>query len=87
MLKYLYSFCLIVCFFTNGLTQQKVILDTDPASDPDDVGCMAMLHTMASLGECEILAIINSTNQKESPLSIGAINQFYRFSTTFGSSL
>lgn len=57
--------------------QKKVILDTDPSFDPDDVGCMAMLHTMASLAECEILAVMNSTNQKESPLSISAINQFY----------
>jgi len=57
--------------------QQKVILDTDPSSDPDDVGCMAMLHTMASRGECEILAVINSIDHKEGSLSISAINQFY----------
>lgn len=77
MVKYFSLIFLLVCLVENGFTQQKVILDTDPASDPDDVGCMAMLHTMASLGECEILAVINSTNQKESPLSISAINQFY----------
>lgn len=60
-----------------GLSQKKVILDTDPGYDPDDVGCMAMLQTMASLGECEILAIINSTYNKESAPSISAINSFY----------
>ena len=74
--------CLIVFFLTllagqTLFSQKKVILDTDPSFDPDDVGCMAMLHTMASLGECEILAVMNSTHQKESPLSISAINQFY----------
>lgn len=57
--------------------QEKVILDTDPSYDPDDAGCMAMLHNMASLGECQILAIINSTNHKESALAISAINHFY----------
>ncbi len=57
--------------------QKKIILDTDPSADPDDVGCMAMLHNMASNGECKILAIINSTVYKQSPLSISAINQFY----------
>ena len=57
--------------------QSKVILDTDPSYDPDDAGCMAMLHTLASQGECEILAIVNSTNQKQSPIAIGAINAFY----------
>ncbi|MEM8928181.1 MAG: hypothetical protein AAGC45_08250 [Bacteroidota bacterium] len=57
--------------------QKKVILDTDPSFDPDDVGCMAMLQTMATHGECDILAVVNSTNQKESALCISAINQFY----------
>lgn len=60
-----------------ALSQEKVILDTDPSYDPDDVGCMAMLHTMAGRGECEILAIINSTVHQESSLSISSINQFY----------
>ncbi len=57
--------------------QEKVILDTDPSYDPDDAGCMAMLHTLATRGECEILAIMNSTNQQESSLSISSINYFY----------
>lgn len=63
--------------FSSSSHPAKVILDTDPGYDPDDVGCMAMLHTMASQGECEILAIVNSTDHKESPLCISAINQFY----------
>ncbi|MEM9142517.1 MAG: hypothetical protein AAGA86_05975 [Bacteroidota bacterium] len=57
--------------------QQKVILDTDPSFDPDDAGCIAMLHTMSSTGECDILAMVNSTNQKESALCISGINQYY----------
>lgn len=71
------TFFIITCFLSFGKAQQKVILDTDPSYDPDDVGCMAMLHTLATNGECEILAIINSTNHKESALSISAINHFY----------
>ena len=59
------------------IAQEKVILDTDPGYDPDDMGCMAMLHTMATLGECEILAVVNSTDYKESPLTISAINKFF----------
>ena len=57
--------------------QKKVILDTDPSFDPDDMGCMAMLHNMATLGECDILAIVNSTDQKESSLCISSVNYFY----------
>ena len=66
-----------ICVLTTLNAQKKVILDTDPSADPDDVGCMAMLHNMASNGECEILAIINSTHYKQSSLSISAINVFY----------
>ncbi len=57
--------------------QKKVILDTDPSFDPDDAGCMAMLHAIATNDEIEILAVMNCTDFHESPISIGAINQFY----------
>ena len=68
---------LSLLFWSSSNAQVKVILDTDPSFDPDDAGCMAMLHSMANQGECEILAMINSTTQKESPISISAINYFY----------
>ena len=68
---------LALCFALVVQAQEKVILDTDPAYDPDDVGCMAMLQTLATKGECDILAIINSTDHKESSLCISAINQYY----------
>jgi enterochelin esterase-like enzyme len=58
-------------------TPPKVILDTDPSFDPDDAGCMAMLHKMATDGEVEILAMMNSTHFREGPLSISAINHYY----------
>ncbi|MDW3196037.1 MAG: nucleoside hydrolase [Cytophagales bacterium] len=68
------SFVLVVLL---SHAQKKVILDTDPSYDPDDAGCMAMLHAMANQGECYILAVINSTNHKESPIAISAINHFF----------
>ncbi|WP_350286109.1 hypothetical protein [uncultured Croceitalea sp.] len=77
-MKYFISLLLLL-FSTHSIlnAQKKIILDTDPSADPDDVGCMAMLHNMATNGECEILAIINSTHYKQSSLSISAINEFY----------
>ena len=69
------AFYIICCFSLHA--QRKVILDTDPSFDPDDAGCMAMLHVLANQGECEILAMINSTNHKESSMAISAINHFY----------
>ncbi|MEL6845629.1 MAG: hypothetical protein AAFP02_20690 [Bacteroidota bacterium] len=72
-------FSLFFVFAQFGIAAQvKVILDTDPSADPDDVGCMAMLHNLASMGECEILGMVNSTHYKQSSLSISAINQFYQ---------
>lgn len=77
-MKYVFCLSLLLLSVSSILSaQKKIILDTDPSADPDDVGCMAMLHNMASNGECEILAVINSTFYKQSPLSISAINQFY----------
>lgn len=73
-----FCLCLIVWMCSIGLpAQELVILDTDPGYDPDDVGCMAMLHSMASMGECHILAMVNSRDMKESPLCLSFINQFY----------
>ena len=74
-MKNLYLVLVFLALTANA--QQKVILDTDPSFDPDDVGCIAMLQTMATNGECDILAMVNSTNQKESALCMSAINQFY----------
>ena len=74
-MRTIYIFLALLTFSANA--QKKVILDTDPSFDPDDVGCMAMLQTMATNGLCDILGIVNSTNQKESALCISAINQFY----------
>ncbi len=67
----------MVLFYLNAFSQKKIILDTDPSFDPDDLGCMAMLHGMANKGECEILAIVNSTGLKESSVCISAVNYFY----------
>ena len=69
----------MICMFVFFVqAQEKVILDTDPFYDPDDMGCIAMLHTLATLGECEILAAVNSNDYRESPLTISAINKFYK---------
>lgn len=51
MKEQLLTALLCLAFCQIGLAQRKEIRDTDPSSNPDDVGCMAMLHTMASLPE------------------------------------
>lgn len=42
----------------------KVIFDTDMYTDFDDVGALAVLHTLADAGECEILGSVVCTTAK-----------------------
>lgn len=62
-----------------GTAPVKLILDTDMSGDADDAGTLAMLHALADLGECEILAIL--TNRKDltnaSAAAVDAINTWY----------
>ncbi|MGE9268860.1 MAG: nucleoside hydrolase [Verrucomicrobiales bacterium] len=57
----------------------KLILDTDMSGDADDVGTLAMLHALADLGECEILATVTNRRDKTnaSAAATDAINTYY----------
>lgn len=55
----------------------RVILDADIDSDCDDVGALAMLHALADNGECEILGVMMSDANGESPRCTDAINTYY----------
>ncbi|MCA9014965.1 MAG: nucleoside hydrolase [Planctomycetaceae bacterium] len=55
----------------------KVIFDTDISGDVDDVLALAMLHTLADRGECELLAVtISKINPLTGPFT-DATNTFY----------
>ena len=57
----------------------KVILDTDMSGDCDDAGALGLLHALADLRECELLAVV--TNRKDlanaSAAAADAINTYY----------
>lgn len=55
----------------------KIILDSDCLSDWDDVGALAILHTLADQGECEILATVACTVDGVSPQVLELINSYY----------
>jgi len=78
-MKSLFLNCLVLlcCQLTFAQTQ-KVILDTDLDSDVDDVGAMAMLHTLADHGRVEILGIIVSSNDFHAPQCADAINHHFK---------
>jgi hypothetical protein len=58
----------------------KVILDTDIDSDVDDVGAMAMLHTLANKNVVDILGVIVTSNDKYAPTCADAINCYFKLS-------
>ncbi len=57
----------------------KIIFDTDMATDCDDAGALAMLHTLADKGEAEILAITTNTRcpGNASAAACAVINHYY----------
>ncbi len=56
-----------------------IILDTDMSGDADDAGALALLHALADMGECRILATV--VNRKDlsnaSAAAVDAINTWY----------
>lgn len=57
----------------------KLILDTDMSGDADDAGTLALLHTLADRGECELLATVVNRKDKTgaSAAAVDAINTYY----------
>ncbi|MGN0847848.1 MAG: nucleoside hydrolase [Kiritimatiellia bacterium] len=55
----------------------KIIFDTDMYTDFDDVGALAVLHTLADAGECEILGTVVSTRKSPSSGMVELINAYY----------
>ena len=56
----------------------RLIFDTDMMGDVDDVGTVAVLHTLANQGEVRILAMGLSGKNPWSPLCLGALNAYFR---------
>lgn len=65
-----------MCSFVSAALPVKLIFDTDMLTDCDDAGAMAVLHTLADRGECEILATITSVREVDSIATVDAINRY-----------
>lgn len=62
---------------TRAAEPVRIIFDTDITGDVDDVLALAMLHTLADRGECELLAVtISKINPLTGPF-VDAVNTFY----------
>ncbi len=55
----------------------KVIFDTDMYTDYDDIGALAMLHALADAGECELLAVVQSTRGNTGLAVVEIVNRYY----------
>lgn len=55
-----------------------IIFDTDMGNDIDDTLALAMLHTLASKGEVQLLAVTATKDNPQVAPSIDLINTFYR---------
>jgi inosine-uridine nucleoside N-ribohydrolase len=54
-----------------------IIFDTDITGDVDDVLALAMLHTLADRGKCEILGVTISKDHDLAAPFVGAVNTFH----------
>ena len=62
---------------TEKTPPKKIIFETDMCFDVDDVGALAVLHTLADSGEAEILAISFNEVHPNGANAIRAINTWY----------
>jgi len=80
MLRPLIILCLFLGAVSGGLLPAaepvKILFDTDMTTDCDDAGAMAVLHTLADRGECEILATVTSVTDSNALATVDAINRY-----------
>ena len=71
------TFCLLI---RAGYSQQPVpvILDTDIAPDYDDVGAMALLHSLCDKGEATILATISCNAFETTAPTLSLLNTYFK---------
>jgi inosine-uridine nucleoside N-ribohydrolase len=75
-IAFLFPFVLLLPFCSFAQIE-KIILDTDIDSDVDDVGALAMLHTLADHGKAEILGIIVTSDDQHAPQCTDALNHYF----------
>ncbi|MPR31877.1 nucleoside hydrolase [Salmonirosea aquatica] len=67
----------LVPLLSFGQQPVKIILDTDMDSDVDDVGALSMLHSLASAGEADILAVMVSSLNPWSAPAVDVLNTYF----------
>ncbi|MGQ1946160.1 nucleoside hydrolase [Geofilum sp. OHC36d9] len=70
--------CCFCLFILSTSAQVKIIFDTDMESDVDDVGALAMLHSLANNGEAEILGTMVCSLNPWSVPTVDALNTYFQ---------
>lgn len=68
---------LLAPFSLHGKEPVKLIFDTDMGNDIDDAMALAMIHSMISRGECELLAVTVTKDHPQSAAFVDLLNTFY----------
>ena len=71
-----FALAYVCCTALQSASPVKIIFDTDMETDCDDAGAMAVLHSLADRGECEILATVTSVRDLNSIATVDAINRY-----------
>lgn len=79
MTRRLLSALVLACSFAATAIAEpvKLIYDTDMGNDVDDALALAVIHSLQSRGECELLAVTVTKDHEECAPYIDAINTFY----------
>ncbi|MBU1823281.1 MAG: nucleoside hydrolase [Bacteroidetes bacterium] len=76
ILLFLYP-CCFSAFAQNRNAPVNLILDTDIGPDYDDVGAMAVMHSLADSGQVNILATLASNQSKYIAATLSALNTYF----------
>src|SRR5690606_16087387 len=70
---------LLLCTLGTSLLAEtpKILFDTDITGDVDDVLALAMCHTLADRGACELIGVTVSKNHPLTASFVDAQNTFY----------
>ena len=78
-MKNLIAIVLCTCsHFGHSQTAVPIIIDTDIAPDFDDVGAMAVLHSLADRGEAKILATISCNVFETTVPTLSLLNTYFK---------
>lgn len=68
---------ILVAWSAVAASGPSIIFDTDLGGDADDLGALAMLHNLATAGECELLAVMSWSTERFAVPAIRGMNEYY----------